>query len=209
MNLRPNTDYAEPAVDVLARNGRSFWLASLFLSKSQQYTAARLYAFCRWVDDAVDEAESPERARTAISEFRAELHQTVPPEACVQNYLELTKTHGLPKWAALDLLDGMESDLQNVRVRTLRGLPTVLLSSRWYRGGDDVWCPRRDASACHGTRHSPRASHANYQYLQRRFGRCANGSRLPACRCAETPRPHSRGYPWLESISGKNHAHCT
>ena len=120
MNLRPNTDYAEPAVDVLARNGRSFWLASLFLSKSQQYTAARLYAFCRWVDDAVDEAESPERARTAISEFRAELHQTVPPEACVQNYLELTKTHGLPKWAALDLLDGMESDLQNVRVRTLR-----------------------------------------------------------------------------------------
>ena len=171
MNLRPNTDYAEPAVDVLARNGRSFWLASLFLSKSQQYTAARLYAFCRWVDDAVDEAESPERARTAISEFRAELHQTVPPEACVQNYLELTKTHGLPKWAALDLLDGMESDLQNVRVRTLRDFLLYCYQVAGTVGVMMCGVPR-DASACHGTRHSPRASHANYQYLQRRFGRC-------------------------------------
>ena len=118
MNERPNTTYTEPAVDVLARNGRSFWLASLFLSKTQQSTAARLYAFCRWVDDAVDEAESKAVAGQAIMEFRAELNLTRPAQACVQNYLELTKTHGLPKWAALDLLDGMESDLELVRIRT-------------------------------------------------------------------------------------------
>lgn len=120
MNEGPDAAYTEPAVDVLARNGRSFWLASLFLSKTQQYTAARLYAFCRWVDDAVDEAESEAAASQAITAFRAELTHASPPQACVQNYLELTKTHGLPKWAALDLLDGMESDLEQVRIQNIR-----------------------------------------------------------------------------------------
>ena len=46
----------------------SFRLPRYFV-QVPQHTAARLYAFCRWVDDAVDEAESPERARTAISSF--------------------------------------------------------------------------------------------------------------------------------------------
>lgn len=40
--------------DVLKRNGRTFWLASYFLSQSTTDAAARLYHFCRVLDDVAD-----------------------------------------------------------------------------------------------------------------------------------------------------------
>ena len=46
----------EPAVSVLAYHGKSFRFAGRFLDKRQLEDCARLYRFCRLVDDLVDEA---------------------------------------------------------------------------------------------------------------------------------------------------------
>ena len=42
------------AKQVLARNGKSFYWASLFLGSELADRAARLYQFCRFVDDLAD-----------------------------------------------------------------------------------------------------------------------------------------------------------
>ena len=39
---------------ILFRNGKSFWFASLFLSKRSTRDAVILYAFCRLLDDWAD-----------------------------------------------------------------------------------------------------------------------------------------------------------
>ena len=56
LQLDPQTSTVDG--DVLKKHGRSFYWASFFLAQKARTLAATLYAFCRWVDDAVDEAES-------------------------------------------------------------------------------------------------------------------------------------------------------
>jgi phytoene synthase len=51
-----NAEGTEDARAVLARNGRTFHLASLLLPQQMRTDAAELYAFCRRVDDIADEA---------------------------------------------------------------------------------------------------------------------------------------------------------
>lgn len=50
----------ENAQAVLARNGRTFHLASLLLPRQMRVDAAELYAFCRRVDDIADEGAAGE-----------------------------------------------------------------------------------------------------------------------------------------------------
>ena len=48
---------------VLARHGKSFYWASLFLGHKMANRAARLYEFCRFVDDIAD-GDLPHRHET-------------------------------------------------------------------------------------------------------------------------------------------------
>ena len=51
---------------VLARHARSFRVAALFLPKSMRKDASLAYAFCRLVDDTVDECTSKTTARQEL-----------------------------------------------------------------------------------------------------------------------------------------------
>ena len=51
------------AKEILKQNGKSFYFASLVLSRLQAERCARLYAFCRYVDDLADEADNKDAAR--------------------------------------------------------------------------------------------------------------------------------------------------
>ena len=53
----------------LKKHGRSFYWASLFLPAHVRAHAVALYAFCRWLDDAVDEAASAEDAQARLEEL--------------------------------------------------------------------------------------------------------------------------------------------
>lgn len=59
---------------IMTRHSRSFDRAASFLPPATRDRVAVLYAFCRIVDDAVDEATDPDAARHAIEALHRELH---------------------------------------------------------------------------------------------------------------------------------------
>jgi phytoene synthase len=58
----------------LTRRSRSnFYYAFLFLPRVRREALYAVYAFCRLVDDAADEARTPDEARARLAEWRTEL----------------------------------------------------------------------------------------------------------------------------------------
>lgn len=102
---------------VLATHAKSFRFASFFLPPHAADDAAVLYAFCREVDDAVDEAPSRDEARQAGARLEAELAGTLPARPSVASFLALSTRRGIDVRFARDLVLGARSDAEGpVRV---------------------------------------------------------------------------------------------
>lgn len=101
---------------VLARHGKSFYWASLFLGQKLAHRAARLYEFCRFVDDIAD-GDLPHRHETLadISNSLISRSPSAGPE--VEAFLELASEVDIPMNAATELLDGMLLDQQPTAVK--------------------------------------------------------------------------------------------
>lgn len=108
---RPNQGYANPKQpqQVLARHGKTFYWASKFLGADLADRAARLYLFCRYVDDLAD-GDLPDRQVTLVA-IRARLTgEDVVAGAEIEAFITLAKQHNIPLSAAVELLDGMLRD---------------------------------------------------------------------------------------------------
>ena len=101
---------------VLARHGKSFYWASLFLGHKLADRAARLYEFCRFVDDIAD-GDLPHRHETLadISANLKGIDSSAGPEA--KAFLELACEVNISMNAATELLDGMLLDQQPTAVK--------------------------------------------------------------------------------------------
>lgn len=95
---------------VLAAHGKSFRFAGAFLSPAQLAEAATVYAFCRAVDDAVDEAPDLVTAQREAAALRAELDGEATPRPVVARFLALARRRGIDLTYARDLIAGVESD---------------------------------------------------------------------------------------------------
>ena len=62
--------------DKAARSGSSFYYSFLFLPQPQRDAIMALYAFCREVDDAVDEIADPQVAAQTLQWWRGEINNT-------------------------------------------------------------------------------------------------------------------------------------
>ena len=105
-NLRPDMMSSKK---ILARHGKSFYWASLFLGPKLAERAAQLYQFCRFVDDLAD-GDLSER-KESLEDIRARLEGhsvAVGPE--IESFLQLASENNIPLIAARELLDGMLSD---------------------------------------------------------------------------------------------------
>jgi phytoene synthase len=87
------------AATTMKRNGKSFWFASLFLPRRVAADAARLYAFCRTMDDLADVAVT-EESRAVLAQVRRDLKSGVTSIPDVQDFLELANQYQLPCEAA-------------------------------------------------------------------------------------------------------------
>ena len=58
-----------------ASSGSSFYYAFLFLPPKRRAAITAFYAFCREVDDVVDEVTDPGVAHTKLAWWRNEVHQ--------------------------------------------------------------------------------------------------------------------------------------
>ena len=103
----------------IAQHSKSFALASRLLPANARNDAVVLYAWCRYVDDAVDDAASPEVARLALTRLEYEVAaiydgqmQTQPLLAALQ---ELLMRRQMPRLYLQELLAGMRMDVDGVQ----------------------------------------------------------------------------------------------
>jgi 15-cis-phytoene synthase len=100
------------------RSGSSFYFSFLFLPPDKRRAITALYAFCREVDDIVDECDDPQAARVALQGWRDEierLFQGAPQHPVSQALLPVISTYHLPREQFLEIIDGMEMDLDHLR----------------------------------------------------------------------------------------------
>ncbi len=99
-----------------AKSGSSFYYSFLFLPDEQRRAITALYAFCREVDDIVDEAREVAVARTKLAWWRAEIarvYEGVPQHPVARALAEHIPRFKLSREHLLDIIDGMAMDLDH------------------------------------------------------------------------------------------------
>ena len=108
-----------------ADSGSSFYYSFLFLPAHRRRAITALYAFCREVDDVVHECPDPQLAATKLAWWRqavAKLYAGTPDHPVTQALLPVLGEFNLPQEQLLEIIDGMEMDLQQTRYLDFKAL---------------------------------------------------------------------------------------
>ena len=111
--------------DKAASSGSSFYYSFMFLPAQQRQAIIALYAFCREVDDVVDECNDPGVARIKLHWWRDEIGKAfsgTPTHPVVEALQQTVKVFNLPKEHFIEIIDGMEMDLNQVRYPSFKDL---------------------------------------------------------------------------------------
>jgi phytoene synthase len=109
---------------ILARHGRSFWLASRFLPRETRHDVTTIYAFFRYLDDIADTGRwDPRQAEALLCSWQAwlvsDFATPVPNPSLARAVARVYARYGLPTQYARDLIDGLLDDLFPRRIRSL------------------------------------------------------------------------------------------
>jgi phytoene synthase len=99
-----------------AQSGSSFYYSFLFLPAEQRRAITALYAFCREVDDVVDECSDTSVARMKLAWWRSEvasLYEGRPQHPVAVALAEVNGRFNLPQHRLQEIIDGMEMDLDH------------------------------------------------------------------------------------------------
>lgn len=111
--------------DKAARSGSSFYYSFLFLPPERRRAITALYAFCREVDDVVDEGRDPGIARTKLDWWHAEIDRMVAGEP-THPVCRALRPHmdrfDISRGRLIEVLDGMRMDLEQTRYLDFTGL---------------------------------------------------------------------------------------
>ncbi len=108
-----------------ASSGSSFYYSFMFLPADQRQAIVALYAFCREVDDVVDECSDPGLARIKLQWWRDEVGKIfdgTPTQPVALALQQTVKKFNLPLEHFLEIIDGMEMDLNQVRYQSFKEL---------------------------------------------------------------------------------------
>jgi len=101
-----------------SQSGSSFYYSFLFLPPVRRRAITALYAFCREVDDIVDECTDANVARTKLAWWRNEVAALYAGKAqhpVAQALATVVTSFKLPQARLLEIIDGMEMDLTRRR----------------------------------------------------------------------------------------------
>jgi phytoene synthase len=101
-----------------AQSGSSFYYAFLFLPPERRRAITALYAFCREVDDAVDECSDPAVAAAKLLWWRGEvaaLFEGRPEHPVAKALAAVARPFGITRERLGEIIDGMEMDLHHAR----------------------------------------------------------------------------------------------
>ena len=108
-----------------ASSGSSFYYSFLFLPIEKRRAITALYAFCREVDDVVDECQDPQIAAAKLAWWRLEvarLYEGKPEHPVTQALQGVLPKFNLPQEQLLEIIDGMEMDLTQTRYLDFKAL---------------------------------------------------------------------------------------
>ena len=101
-----------------AASGSSFYYSFLFLPPERRRAITALYAFCREVDDVVDEGGEPQVAAAKLAWWRTEVANLFagrPQHPVARALLPFVEKFSLEEDKLSEILDGMEMDLRQSR----------------------------------------------------------------------------------------------
>jgi 15-cis-phytoene synthase len=101
-----------------AASGSSFYYSFLFLPDERRRAITALYAFCREVDDVVDESSDAQLAATKLAWWRAEvagMYEGNAQHPVTRALLPFLRPFSLSKENLLEIIAGMEMDLTQTR----------------------------------------------------------------------------------------------
>ncbi len=104
--------------DKAARSGSSFYYAFLFLPPPRRAAITAFYAFCREVDDVVDEVADPSVAAVKLSWWRDEVTRAFdgrPSHPVLQALMPHTTEYGITAEHLNAVIEGCFIDLQQTR----------------------------------------------------------------------------------------------
>lgn len=111
--------------DKAASSGSSFYYAFLFLPKERRAAITAFYAFCREVDDVVDEVTDPGVAATKLAWWKTEVHRAFTSQSAhpvMQALMPHAKTYGIEARHLQAVIEGCQMDLDQTRYLDLAGL---------------------------------------------------------------------------------------
>ncbi|MBU1215019.1 MAG: presqualene diphosphate synthase HpnD [Gammaproteobacteria bacterium] len=115
----------EYCLDKVKQSGSSFTSSFRILSKEQREAMTVLYAYCREVDDVVDECSDANVARTTLNWWRNEVAAVYggkPAHPVCQALVPVVQRYKLPQEHLLEIIDGMEMDLDQPRYADFKSL---------------------------------------------------------------------------------------
>ena len=108
-----------------AASGSSFYYAFLFLSKPRRAAITAFYAFCREVDDVVDEMVDPSVAGTKLAWWQAEVAQSFagqPSHPVMRALMPWTAEYQIEQRHLQAVIEGCQMDLSQTRYLDYPGL---------------------------------------------------------------------------------------
>ena len=113
------------AQEKAAASGSSFYYAFLFLPPQRRAAITAFYAFCREVDDVVDEVSDPMVAANKLAWWRSEVQRAFAGQAqhpALQALMPHASSYGITAQHLLAVIEGCEMDLSQSRYLDYIGL---------------------------------------------------------------------------------------
>jgi 15-cis-phytoene synthase len=104
--------------DKAAKSGSSFYYAFLFLPAPRRAAITAFYAFCREVDDVVDEVSDPSLAATKLAWWRSEVQRAFsgePNHPVMRALMPLCAEFSIEQRHLQAVIDGCQIDLEQSR----------------------------------------------------------------------------------------------
>jgi phytoene synthase len=100
----------------MKKYGKTFYLASRFLTSQHAQSAATLYAICRQIDDIADLTENPVLARARLEQLYQAIEKEDHLDPLANDFFSITPS--VQRVPLLALISGVLSDLDPVRIET-------------------------------------------------------------------------------------------
>ncbi len=108
-----------------AASGSSFYYAFLFLPRDRRSAITAFYAFCREVDDVVDEVTDPGVAATKLAWWQVEVRKAFagqPTHPVMLALMPHATTYGIEERHLQAVIEGCQMDLEQTRYLDFPGL---------------------------------------------------------------------------------------